>query len=60
MKIIAQAGNYRIVDDLPQWGGYYSIEECKVYGECEVWSKVYGCTSDYDKVIKEWNRLLKN
>lgn len=59
MKVIAQSGDYRIVDDLPMWGGYYSIEVRKMYGECEVWSKVYGCTSDLEKVREEFSRLTK-
>lgn len=59
MKVIAQSGNYRIVDDLPQWGGYYSIENRKMYGDCEIWSKVYGCTSSLEDVKAEFSRLTK-
>lgn len=58
MQVKVQRGNYRIVDDLPMWGGYYSIEERKMYGECEVWSKVYGCTSSWDEVEREFNKLI--
>lgn len=58
MRTIAQCGSYRIVDDLPMWGGYYSIEEKKMYGDCEVWSKVYGCTSNLDDVRAEFARLI--
>ena len=42
------------------WGGYYSIEEKKMYGDCEVWSKVYGCTSNLDDVRAEFARLVNN
>jgi len=59
MNVIAQSGNYRVVDDLPMWGGYYSIEERKMYGDCEVWSKVYGCTRSLEDVKAEFSRLTK-
>lgn len=63
MVIKAQRGDYRIVDDLPEWGGYYMIEHRKMYGDCEVWDNVYPgpskSTSDYDAVIREFNRLTE-
>ena len=59
MQVKAQRGNYRIVDDLPVWGGYYSIEVCKRYGDMECWEKVYGCTSNWEEVEREFNRLTE-
>lgn len=57
MKVVNQRGNYRIVDDLPVWGGYYSIEVCKRYGDMECWEKVCGCTTDLEEVTREFDRL---
>ena len=59
MSVVNQRGSYRIVDDLPMWGGYYSIEECKMYGDMECWVKVYGCTSDLNEVTRVFNELTK-
>ena len=63
-RIVKQAkGNdgkeYRIVDDLPQWGGYYSIEVAKTSNDCTLWCKVWGCSSNLDNAQQEFERLTK-
>ena len=59
VRRISNSGKiYRIMDDVPSVG-YYSIEEKSMYGDCEVWKKVYGCTSSWEEVVKEFNRLME-
>jgi hypothetical protein len=57
-KVSASGKTYRIMDDVPSVG-YYSIEEMSMYGDCQVWKKVFGCTSDKESVYKEFVRLIE-
>ena len=57
MKLIQQCGSYRLVDDLPVWGGYYSIEKCEEFQDCKIWKKVFGCTSNLEEAKRKFDEL---
>lgn len=48
---------YRIVDDLPAWGGYYSIEVAMCSGGCTLWKMVWGCSKNLGETRREFVRL---
>lgn len=53
---------FRIWDDLPYLGGLYSIEVCRIYGDCVCWARPetrcgvyrYELTSDYTKAYVQF------
>lgn len=56
--VSASGQQYRIVDDLPYHGGYFTIEVAKFYGDVCVWKMVGGCFATIEKANAEFDKLL--
>ncbi len=62
MKVIeditlADGRRYRIVDDLPDHGGYFSVERADVRDGCTLWRRVSPCFGHIVRAQETLERL---
>lgn len=48
---------YRIVDDLPNHGGFFSVERADVRGGCTLWRRVSPCFGDAARAREALEKL---
>lgn len=48
---------YRIVDDLPAHGGYFSVERAETHNGCTLWRRVSPCFGDAARAHEALEKL---
>lgn len=54
---LADGRHYRIVDDLPNHGGFFSVEQAEVRNDFTLWRRVSPCFGDVTRAQETLKKL---